>query len=245
MCLSERLSIRHGESSSRSSRTAWSSATRKGRPALVLLVAAALLAACGEKDEPESSSEPSAAEAAREAKEGHGFEGIGADRKKFVGRSGTATKTACELVSTSTVERFVSGIAREPVSLERSANDSLDLSFCEFRSLSGPDTYVKLALDTAAGAVRRYYNLIAEARQLPSIGTGGEESSRPELVRNVGDDGTYGGAGAFWIPAQLDLTSIKDERIVKVHTYVDGASRSDAREASAQLARRAFAGYDD
>jgi hypothetical protein len=207
------------------------------------LAIAVLLAACGEKDEPEPSSTPSPAEAARAAKEGHGFEGIGADRKKFVGRSGTATKTACELVPTPTVERIVSGIASESARLERSANDSLDLSFCEFRALSGPDVYVKLTLDTAVGAIRRYYNMIAEARQLPSIGTGGEEAHRPVLVRNVGDDGTYGGAGAYWIPATLDLNSIKDERIVKVHIYVPGASQQDAREAAAKLARRAFAGY--
>jgi hypothetical protein len=64
------------------------------------------------------------------------------------------------------------------------------------------------------------------------------------LVRNVGDDGTYGGAGAFWIPSQLDLTSIKDQRIVKVHTYVVGASQTEARKASAELAKRAFAGYE-
>jgi hypothetical protein len=227
-----------------SSPTAWSSATRRVG-IVIALVLAALLAACGEKDEPDSGSEPSPAEASRAAEEGHGFEGIGADRKQYVGRSGTATKTACELLSTGEVERIVGDIAQRPVELERSANDSLDLSFCEFRSASGPDTYVKLTLDTAVRAVRRYYNLIAEARQLPSIGTGGEEASRPQLVRNVGDDGTYGGAGAFWIPSQLDLTSIKDERIVKVHTYVAGASRIQAREASAELAKRAFAGYDD
>jgi hypothetical protein len=204
------------------------------------LVAAALLAACGEKDEPDAASETSTTVARSERSP---FEG-GADRKQYIGRSGTATKTACELVSLGTVKQIVGEIAREPVQLDRSANDSLDLSFCEFRSRSGPDTYVKLTLDTAVRAVRRYYNLIAEARQLPSIGTGGEESSRPELVRNVGDDGTYGGAGAFWIPSQLDLTSIKDERIVKVHMYVAGATRIEARKASAALAKRAFAGYE-
>jgi hypothetical protein len=205
----------------------------------MLVTAAAPLAACGEKDEPDAGSEPTVAAPSERSP----FEG-GADRKEYVGRSGTATKTACELVSLPTVERIVTDIAKEPVRLDRSANDSLDLSFCEFRSQSGPETYVKLTLDTAVRAVRRYYNLIAEARQLPSIGTGGEESSRPELVRGVGDDGTYGGAGAFWIPSQLDLTSIKDERIVKVHTYVAGATRFEAREASAELAKRAFAGYE-
>jgi hypothetical protein len=209
------------------------------------VLAAVAVAACGEKDEPDSASDPSPAEASQAAEEGRGLEGVGADRKQYVGRSGTATKTACELVSTGEAERIVGDVAPRPLELERSANDSLDLSFCEFRSTSGPETYVKLTLDTAVRAVRRYYNLISEARQLPSIGTGGEESSRPQLVRNVGDDGTYGGAGAFWIPSQLDLTSIKEERIVKVHTYVAGVSRVEAREASAALATRAFAGYDD
>lgn len=210
------------------------------------MLAATALTACGEKDEPESAPAPSgdASQQAAGGEEGHGFSGIGADREQFIGRSGTGTKTACELVSTSAVEQLVAQAGGRRVPLERSANNSLDLSFCEFRERSGPDVYVKLTLDTAVRAVRRYYNLIVEARQLPSIGTGGEEASRPVLVRNVGDDGTYGGAGAFWIPAQLDLTSIKDERIVKVHTYVAGATRFEAREASAELAKRAFAGYE-
>jgi hypothetical protein len=197
-----------------------------------------LVAACGEKDEPESA--PPSAE-----QSGPGWQNGGADREEFVGRSGTATKTACELVPVAKVQAIVSDAADDgQVALERTANDSLDLSFCEFRDRSGPDTYVKLTLDTAVRAVRRYYNLIVEARQLPSIGTGGEQASRPVLVRNVGDDGTYGGAGAYWTPSQLDLTSIKDERIVKVHFYVDGVSQVTAREASAKLARRAFAGYE-
>lgn len=241
MSSSEPTSITRAASSSRSSPTALLSATRKASLAVAILIAAALLAACGEKDEPENSAE---APTVVEPGEGHGFEGIGADRKKFVGRSGTATKTACDLVSTGEVERIVSQAAGRRVSLERSANNSLDLSFCEFRTISGPDTYVKLTLDTAVGAVRRYYNMISEARQLPSIGTGGEERSRPVLVRNVGDDGTYGGAGAYWIPATLDLTSIKDERIVKVHTYIAGVAQTEARETSAELAKRTFAGYE-
>jgi hypothetical protein len=212
--------------------------------AVLAVAATMLLVACGEKDEPESDS--AATEVAREdvtTGQGDGIHTAGADRERFVGQSGTATKTACELVSTSAVERLVADAAGKRIPLDRTANDSLDLSFCEFRELRGPDVYVKLTLDTAVRAVRRYYNLISEARQLPSIGTGGEELSRPELVRGVGDDGTYGGAGAFWIPSQLDLTSIKDERIVKVHFFVPDVPRDVAREAAAELAAQAFAGY--
>jgi hypothetical protein len=209
------------------------------------LLVAALLAACGEKDEPDATSAAPTA-SAPDKQAGPGWQNGGADRKQFVGRSGTATKTACELVPVAKVEAIVADAAGERrVALEPTSNNSLDLSFCEYRDRGGPDTYVKLTLDTAVRAVRRYYNLIVEARQLPSIGTGGEEDSYPVLVRNVGDDGTYGGAGAYWTPSQLDLISIKDERIVKVHFYVDGVSQVRARKASAELAKRAFAGYDD
>ena len=49
--------------------------------------------------------------------------------------------------------------------LERSANDSLDLSICEYRERRGPDLYVSVTLDTAPKTALRYYNLIAEGLQ--------------------------------------------------------------------------------
>src|ERR687898_3152299 len=106
MSSSVRTSIRHGRTCSRSSPTAWWSATRNGGLALFLVVAAALLAACGEKDEPEAGSETPTAVAPGQR---NPFEG-GADREKYIGRSGTATKTACELLTTSEVERVVAAV---------------------------------------------------------------------------------------------------------------------------------------
>ena len=211
----------------------------------VIAVAGALVCgACGGDESPEEGSD-AAADAAAQAEEGRPLGNVGADRRQYIGESGTATKTACELVGLPTVERIVgehTGAGREP--LERTANNSLDLSFCEFRERSGDDIFVRIGLDTATRAVRRYYNLITEARQLPNI-FDPAEAGRPKLVFGVGDDGTYGGAGAFWIPSRLDLASIKDQRIVRVHFYVPGTPDRAAKRAAAELARLAFAGYED
>jgi hypothetical protein len=206
-----------------------------GAIAILVLLA---LSGCGDGDQ---DSEPASPEAS--SAEGRQLGRAGADRSRFIGRSGTAKKTACELVPKAVVERIVgaeTGRAREP--LMRSANESLDLSFCEFRERSGDDIFVRIGLDTATRAVRRYYNLITEARQLPNILDPAKEN-RIQLVRGVGDDGTYGGTGAFWTPSHVDLTSIKDERIVRVHFYVPGTPNERAKRAAAELATRAFAGY--
>lgn len=214
------------------------------RVAAIATILALSLAACGGDDASNAGEgEPSPFTA---SEQGRQVGRAGADRGRFIGESGTATKTACELVGLATVERIVGaelGSGREP--LERTANDSLDLSFCEFRERSGgPDLFVRISLDTATRAVRRYYNLITEARQLPNI-FDPSEKNRLQLVFGVGDDGTYGGAGAFWTPARYDLTSIKDERIVRVHFYVPGTEDRRAKRAAARLATLAYAGYED
>ncbi len=165
-----------------------------------------------------------------------------ADSSRFIGKSGTAVATACELIDPGTVERIVgrvNGSGAKP--LERTANNSRDLSLCEYRERSGPEVYTRVSLDTATRAVRRYFNLITEARQLPSVIPSGPGSL--ELVRGLGDDGTYGGAGAFWIGDRLELTAIHDERIVRTHVYVKGARTDDEKRAAISLARLAFAGY--
>jgi hypothetical protein len=172
------------------------------------------------------------------------LEGAGADRAGLIGESGEAITTACELVSQQRVEEVVDELAREDRGpLERTANDSLDLSFCEFRETEGPELFVKIGLDTAPHAVRRYYNMITEARQLPNIFDPSEDQ-RPKLVFGIGDDGTYGGAGAYWVPVRLDLTAIKDRRIVKTHIYLPGSGQRRLKQAAAELARLAFAGYE-
>ena len=161
---------------------------------------------------------------------------------RLVGRSGTARATACELVGTHYVAGLVARASGRERRLEREASDSLDLSTCWFRSTEGPIVAVSLTLDTATKAVRRYYNQITEARQLPNI-FDPSPKYRLQLVRNVGEDGTYGGAGAFWIPVRATLTSIRDSTIVKAHFYVAGVRDQRLKEGAAKLARLAYRRY--
>lgn len=166
----------------------------------------------------------------------------GADRARYRVESGREAPSACTLVSEAAIRRRVARAGGTPAPvLAGEPNNSLDLSICDYR---GGGDYLKLTLDTAPSPVRRYYNLLAEARQLPNIGSGNEEDSRPQLVRDVGDDGTYGGTGAFWIPSRHDLTAIKDLRILSVAVFVKGLSNAEARQASATIARRAFAALE-
>jgi len=188
--------------------------------------------------EPTTAAEPVVPE------EGEGLASAGSDDPALYGESGSAVATACDIVTRRAVERTVDAAAGTDVGpLERTPNVSLDLSFCEYRETEGSDDiFVRIGLDTATRTVRRYYNRITEARQLPNIFDPSEEN-RPKLVFGVGDDGTYGGAGAFWIPASLDLTAIHDRRIVRVHFYVPGVADREAKRSAAELAKRAFAGY--
>jgi hypothetical protein len=129
------------------------------------------------------------------------------------------------------------------VSLQPRPNDSLDLSFCRYKKLHDPNLAVSIGLDTATKAVRRYYNMLTEARQLPNIFDPSKEN-RPQLVFGVGNDKTYGGAGAYWIPLRAQLTSIRGDHIVKVHFYEQDVSDRDAKRAAADLAKLAYEGYD-
>ncbi len=208
-----------------------------------LAAALALSALPGSKPDRPPADAPSTESETVAPEEGRQLTGAGADRAGLLGESGTAVATACDIVPQPAVEREADAAARRDLGpLERTANDSLDLSFCEYRETTGEDLFVRVGLDTATRAVRRYYNRITEARQLPNIFDPSEDN-RPKLVFGIGDDGTYGGAGAFWIPSTLDLTSIKDGRIVKVHFYIPGVPERRAKQAAAELARLAFAGY--
>ena len=216
---------------------------RSALVALIICSVALLAPGCGGADEPpvDGGGERSAAPAGGGGG-GKGLTGAGADRSGLVGKSGTARATACELVGSRYVEGLVAGVSGRKRELEREANDSLDLSICWFRSTRGPIAAVSLTVDTATRAVRRYYNQITEARQLPNI-FDPSPKFRPTLVRNVGEDGTYGGAGAFWIPVRATLTSIRDQVIVKAHFYVEDVADGELMRAAAKLARLAYRRY--
>ena len=44
----------------------------------------------------------------------------------------------------------------------------------------------------------------------------------PRGIRKVGQDRTYGGVGAFWVPSLSKLTAYRDERMLTVIFFVPG-----------------------
>ena len=136
--------------------------------------------------------------------------------------SGRETRSACDLLQPGEVARA----ARRPdVRLRPSANDSTDLSMCDWR---GGGERLQLVVDSAPRAQLRYYNQLAEQLQFHNA----ERARRPYQLEHVGDDSAYGGAGAWWTPSKRQLVAYADERILRV--------RSAERGGAARVARIAF-----
>jgi hypothetical protein len=148
---------------------------------------------------------------------------------------------ACRSVAEQRVARAIAEAGGRRRPLERSSNDSLDLSICEFREVRGPELYVSIALDTAANTARRYYNLIAEARQRATF-EAIPDSTKPVGVRGVGNDRAHGGVGAYWTRYGSQLTAVDDQTLVKIRFNVPGAGGQASKAAATELARAVFGG---
>jgi hypothetical protein len=138
----------------------------------LLLVSLALLALAGCGDS--SSSPPSNASTDR------GWNSPAQLEQDAVGTKGLRV---CELLPVGKVERVVhvDGLRATP-------NDSLDLAQCRY---ADHGVNVRVLLDGASQAIRRYFDQQAEAQQkfntIPAM--------KPRDVHGVGDDKTYGSAG--------------------------------------------------
>ena len=120
--------------------------------------------------------------------------------------------------------------------LERTANDSLDLSVCEYREAKGPEAYVKVTVDTAPHAADRYNIQLEEGRQRSTFDAI-PDSSKPIGVRGVGDDKVDGGVGAFWVKLTSQLTAVDRGTMVKVSVHAAGVKEDEAQAAATALAR--------
>jgi hypothetical protein len=161
-------------------------------------------------------------------------------KRKFNNDSGAETRTACSLLSKNRIGELVADqTGGKPPKLEVHGTRSLDLSFCEYRA---DGIYLKLTLDTAPQTVIRYFNQITEARQLPNLkmSSGGKRSERMQAMRNIGDDDTYGGSGAFWEPSRNDLEAYKDKRIVGVVSNLDELGTIARKRLAGALAKGMF-----
>jgi hypothetical protein len=144
--------------------------------------------------------------------------------------SGTLQDRACDLFRPGRVAR----IAGRPGSTPRArSNDSTDLSICDWRAAG---LRVQLVVDAAPRAELRYFNQLAEQLQFYNA----DPERRPRQLRGVGDDGAYGGAGAWWTRAKGQLVAYARGRIVRVRVVGAGFDEHAKRRASALLARLAL-----
>ena len=142
--------------------------------------------------------------------------------------AGTRGLSICALLPVDRVERIV-GVA----GLDARANDSLDLAQCRYAARR---VNVRVLLDGAAQAQRRYFEQQAEAQQkfntIPAM--------KPRDVTGVGDDATPGSAGAFWTRARHQLVAIDHERIARVTVDVPGRAEATLKRQAGDLARQLF-----
>ena len=136
--------------------------------------------------------------------------------------SGQDTHRACSLLSPGEVARL---LRRPGLRLEASANNSTDLSICDWR---GGGVRAELVLDTAPRAQLRFYNQLSEQLEYYNQ----DPLRRPYQLKHVGDDAAYGGAGAWWTRSKGQLIAYADNRILRV--------RAPSRRDAVRVARLAF-----
>jgi hypothetical protein len=146
------------------------------------------------------------------------------------GESGTLDARACRVLSPAAVAR-ASGAGGEDLAAR--ANNSLDLTICEWRG--GPVRSVKLLVDSAPRAQLRFYNLLSEQHEFHNA----DPARKARQIKGVGEDSTYGGAGAWWTRATRQLVAYDDDKIVKVRVNVSGFGDREARATAVTLAKRA------
>ena len=144
-------------------------------------------------------------------------------------------ETVCKMVRPATVAAELRGAGAEvDGSLRRHADESPGLSVCSYR---GDDTNVRMSRDTAPQSPLRYFHRITEQFEFHA----GDPQREPHLVFGVGDDKrAFGGAGSYWVPANGQLISLRDDRLVVVTVSARGASEHSARSAAERLALRVF-----
>lgn len=150
---------------------------------------------------------------------------------KDAGRSGTLKESACGLLRPREVARMA---ARPALQLSPTRNDSNDLSICDWR---GGGLRVQLVIDAAPSAQLRFYNQLAEQLQFHNP----DPEYKPRQIRGVGDDGTYGGAGAWWTRATKQLVAYKAKRILKIRVVDEDFADRARRRTAVRVGRATFA----
>ncbi len=113
----------------------------------------------------------------------------------------------CELIPFAAVRRaLVRAGASAPREAPSVANDSLDLSICDWHGGSIED--VRVSIDSASRAQLRFFNMLAEQLEYHNA----NPAQRPRQLRGVGQDSAYGGAGAWWTTGRKQLVAYSRQR---------------------------------
>jgi Glucodextranase, domain B len=146
-------------------------------------------------------------------------------------------ETICKMIRPATVAAELRGVGAElQGSLRRRGDESPGLSVCSYR---GRGSNVRVSRDTAPQSPLRYFHRITEQFEFHA----GDPQHEPHLVFGVGDDKrAFGGAGSYWVPANGQLISLRDDRLVVVTVSARGVSEHNARGAAERLALRVFGG---
>ena len=141
--------------------------------------------------------------------------------------------SGCSLMREWEVEKLASRALGRRVDLRRRGNNSYQLSLCTYR---GAGVSIKLTVDSAPEAQRRYWNRIVEQQEFHAA----DSARRPQLVFGVGNDRTYGGAGAYWVPSVSKLQGYRGGRMVIVALRLPGVPDATKKRVAARLAHAAF-----
>jgi hypothetical protein len=180
------------------------------------VLAAALLAGCGDEGDRDTAARPATAPAAAPAP--------------------APRNLACRTLREADAARFLRAVGSPvPARFEvEHKPDSEHLSDCRY--FDGDRAGMWLTIDRAVQAQKRYFYRLTEANEFAGDGRG----PGMRLVRHVGQDKTYGGAGAFWTPTLNRLMAYRDDTILVVGFRVEGLSDARSRRAAADVARHAY-----
>ena len=149
-------------------------------------------------------------------------------------------QSACQILHESDVARIVLATTDRRLedigetAVERM--DSGETSSCGYYAGPHDDVAVKLVVDRAVQSQKRYWYRLVELNQRSDNWSGPD----PRLVFGVGQDKTYGGAGAFWNPSMSKLTAWRDDVMLTVIFFVPDVSDRESSRAAASVAKTAY-----
>jgi hypothetical protein len=191
-------------------------------PVLLAVAIASLPAACG-KDEQREARTTSAAPSVR----------VEVWKPPAQRHRGPRGKSACRAVRTSDVRPLLAAAGADAARITREKRDSYDLSDCRFTTR---DAATWVTIDRAVDAAKRYWYRMTEQQQNHAP----DAQRRPSLVKGIGQDRTYGGAGAFWTPALNRLIAFRDRTMIIVGFTVQGSTDAERRRGAIRLAKLTF-----